>query len=91
MKFNLKNLKDYLYKEATEAYKGANQGDETAEYEIDLLESIITKVENFEKELRRKMEECTKDMKHSSIRMGLIGEYSLIKEILGEEVSHNSN
>lgn len=41
-------------------------------------------LEGSKKELREKMEECAKDMKYSSIRMGLIGEYSLIKEILGD-------
>ena len=54
------------------------------------IEDVLALLDEREKELRRKMEECAKDMKYSSIRMGLIGEYSLIKEILGEEVSHNS-
>jgi len=44
----LKNLKNYVNQKCVEAYESEGQ-DEWANYEIDLLESIITKFDGFEK------------------------------------------
>ena len=45
---------------------------------------ILVYLKNQEKELREKKKESELGMKTSVVRMGHVGEYSLIKEILGD-------